>query len=52
MVASFGGTAAGPAMGHVLASHGWSALFCFVAAMYVLTAVFWGLVDCTRRLVV
>ncbi len=51
MVGSFGGTAAGPAMGYVLGDYGWNALFLFVAAMYVLTAVFWGFVDCTRRLV-
>ena len=49
---SFGGTAAGPAMGYVLGNFGWNSLFFFVAVMYVLTAVFWGFVNCTRRLFV
>ena len=51
-VASLGGTVAGPAMGYVLGNFGWNSLFFFVAVMYVLTAVFWGFVNCTRRLFV
>ena len=51
MVRSFGATVAGSAMGYVLGGYGWTALFLFVGAMYVLTAVFWGFVNCTRRLV-
>ena len=48
---SIGATVAGPAMGYVLNDHGWTMLFLFVGVMYVLTAVFWSFVNCTRRLV-
>ena len=51
MVGSFGATTAGLVMGYVLGDHGWTALFLFVGTMYVLTAIFWGFVNCTRRLV-
>ena len=29
----------------------WTALFLFVGAMYLLTALFWGFVNCTRSMV-
>ena len=51
MVGSIGAFAAGPAMGAVLGDHGWTALFLFVGAVYILTALFWVCVNCTRRLV-
>jgi len=51
-VGSIGAFVAGPCMGYVLQYHDWSALFGFVGAIYVLTAFWWALVNCTRRLVV
>lgn len=51
MIGSIGGFIAGPAMGYVLGRYGWTALFTFVGAMYVLTALFWCLVNCEKRLV-
>lgn len=50
-VGSIGATAAGPVMGYVLGDYGWTALFLFVGTVYVLTAVCWGFVNCTRSLV-
>ena len=50
-VGAVGAAVAGPIMGYVLLA-GWDVLFYFVAAIYVITAVFWSKVDCTRRLVV
>ncbi len=51
-VGSCGAFAAGPAMGYVKEYFGWTALFLFVACVYILTAIFWSRVDCTRKLVV
>ena len=51
MFASFGATVAGPVMGFVLFQYGWSPLFLFVGMAYCLTAIFWGFVNCTRKLV-
>ena len=51
MVGSIGATVAGPVMGFVLGGYGWTALFLFVGSVYLLTALFWIFVDCTRRLV-
>jgi sugar phosphate permease len=51
-VGSMGAFAAGPAMGYVKQYFGWSALFTFVGAVYILTAIFWGCVNCTQKLVV
>ena len=45
-------TAIGPVMGYIKQYHGWNTLFYFVAIIYVLTAVFWALVNCTKKLVV
>jgi MFS transporter, ACS family, glucarate transporter len=50
-VGSIGATAAGPVMGYVLGGHGWTALFLFVGGVYVLTAICWVCVNCTRRVV-
>jgi len=50
-VGSIGATVAGPIMGYVLGAYGWASLFLFVGGVYVLTAVFWACVNCTRRLV-
>jgi sugar phosphate permease len=52
MFGSAGAFVAGPAMGYVKHYFGWDALFYFVAGMYVLTALWWSRVDCTRKLVV
>lgn len=51
MVSSLGATLAGPLMGIVLFRYGWSPLFLFVGGVYLLTALFWGFVNCTRKLV-
>ncbi len=51
MVGSIGGTAAGPAMGYVKEYLGWGALFLFVGCVYLLTALSWAFVDCTRSLI-
>jgi len=51
MVGSLGATTAGPAMGYVLGSYDWTGLFLFVGGMYLLTALFWTFVNCTRRMV-
>lgn len=51
MLGSAGATVAGPIMGYVKQDFGWSALFLFTGAMYVVTAIFWSRVDCTQRLV-
>ncbi|MEO1995944.1 MAG: MFS transporter [Planctomycetaceae bacterium] len=51
-VGSIGAFVAGPCMGYILQYSGWSALFGFVGGIYVLTAFWWALVNCTRRLVV
>ncbi len=50
MVGSVGATVAGPVMGYVLGGYGWNTLFIFVGGMYILTAIFWVCVNCTRRL--
>ena len=52
MVGSLGATTAGPVMGMVLGKFGWTSLFMFVGGMYVLTAVCWSFVNCTKRLAV
>jgi sugar phosphate permease len=52
MFGSIGGFIAGPTMGYVLQWYGWGSLFCFVGGVYVLTAIAWAGVDCTRKLVV
>ena len=52
MVGSIGATVAGPVMGYVLGEDRWAVLFLFVGAVYLLTALFWAFVNCTRRLVV
>jgi sugar phosphate permease len=51
MAGSVGATVAGPAMGYALGNFGWTGLFLFVGAMYVLTALLWCFVNCTRRMV-
>jgi len=38
-------------MGSVLEKQGWTSLFLFVGGIYVVTALFWMCVNCTRRLV-
>ena len=52
MFGSVGAFVAGPTMGYVKQIYGWGALFFFVGAVYVLTAVCWAFVNCTRKLVV
>ena len=51
-VGAVGLFAAGPIMAHVKTEYDFSGLFLFVAAVYLVTATCWGMVDCTRRLVV
>jgi sugar phosphate permease len=51
MLGSAGATVAGPVMGYVKQDFGWSALFLFTGGMYLVTALFWSRVDCTKRLV-
>jgi sugar phosphate permease len=43
---------AGPAMGYVKQVFGWNWLFYGVAAVYLLAAACWLLIDCTRRLLI
>jgi ACS family glucarate transporter-like MFS transporter len=52
MFGSIGAFIAGPTMGYVKQYLGFEALFCFVGGVYVLTAIWWVFVDCTRKLVV
>jgi MFS transporter, ACS family, glucarate transporter len=49
-VGSIGATIAGPVMGYVLYYLGWSSLFLFVGAIYILTAILWLFVNCTQRM--
>jgi len=51
-VGTIGGFAAGPIMGLVKAEYGWNVLFSFVGFVYVLTALCWAFVNCTKKLVV
>jgi sugar phosphate permease len=46
------GFAAGPIMSYIKADFGFDVLFYFVGVVYILTAICWGFVDCTKRLVV
>ena len=50
-VGAIGAITAGYAMGWVLDVYSWNWLFGLVGSMYLLTALFWGLVNCQRRLV-
>lgn len=50
-VGAIGAITAGYAMGWVLDVYSWNWLFGLVGGMYLLTALFWGLVNCQRRLV-
>jgi nitrate/nitrite transporter NarK len=43
---------AGPVMGGIKQSHGWDVLFFTVAGVYVVAALTWLVIDCTRPLVV
>lgn len=52
MVGNFGAILAGLAMGHIIQEHGWDTLFFTVAVLYLVCAVLWLFIDCTRRLVV
>jgi sugar phosphate permease len=54
VVNTVGGVAAvvaSPVMGHLIEAHGWDTLFGAVCAAYVVAAVCWLFIDCTRRLV-
>jgi ACS family glucarate transporter-like MFS transporter len=51
MVGAVAAVAAGPVLGYLKRAHGWDALFGAVCAAYVLAAVCWLFIDCTRRLV-
>jgi ACS family glucarate transporter-like MFS transporter len=50
-VGSLGGFAAGPLLGQLKQHHGWEGLFLGVAAAYLVAALAWLFIDCTRRLV-
>lgn len=50
-VGGWGAIVAGPAMGYVLGDFGWTVLFLFVGGIYLVTAIFWCFVNCTRKVV-
>jgi sugar phosphate permease len=52
MVGTAGALAAGPSMGYLIESSGFAPLLMLVAAIYVLAALLWLGVDCSRTLVV
>lgn len=47
-----GAALASLAMGYTMAYSGWKGLFGLLAAVYLLTAIVWAFIDCSRRLVV
>jgi hypothetical protein len=47
-----GAASAALAMGYTKEHAGWEGLFALVAGVYVVTALCWAFIDCTRRLVV
>ncbi len=49
---SIGAFVAGPAMGYVKQAYGWAPLFYFVGLTYILTAIWWAQVNCTKKLVI
>jgi dipeptide/tripeptide permease len=49
---NIGAFAAGPIMGYLREVYGWDALFFAVAGVYVVAALCWLVIDCTRSLVV
>jgi sugar phosphate permease len=51
-VGAIAGSLAGPAMGHLKQAHGWDGLFHGVAVAYLVAALCWLVIDCTRSLVV
>ena len=50
-VGDWGAIVAGPAMDYVLGDFGWTVLFLFVGGIYLVTAIFWCFVNCTRKVV-
>ena len=51
LVGGAGAFAAGPIMGYVKKTYGWEELFVGVGCVYILTAIFWANIDCTKKLV-
>jgi sugar phosphate permease len=50
-VGSIGGFVAGPVLGYLKQNHGWDGLFLGVGVAYLLAALCWLFIDCTRRIV-
>ena len=50
-VGDWGAIVAGPAMDYVLGDFGRTVLFLFVGGIYLVTAIFWCFVNCTRKVV-
>jgi sugar phosphate permease len=48
-VGSLGGFVAGPVLGYLKQRHGWEGLFLGVGVAYLLAALAWLFIDCTRR---
>jgi len=48
---SVGAFAAGPVLGWIKQSYGWSTVFWTVAGVYLVAGLSWLAVDCTRRIV-
>jgi sugar phosphate permease len=51
-VGAVGGFLAGPVMGSLKKHYGWEGLFYGVAATFLVAALTWFFIDCTRRLVI
>jgi sugar phosphate permease len=51
MVGAAGGFVAGPVLGYLKEQHGWEGVFLCVAAMCLVSALTWLLIDCTRQVV-
>jgi sugar phosphate permease len=49
-VGSIGGFAAGPFLGYLKQVYGWEGLFLAVGVAYLIAALGWLFIDCTRRL--
>jgi ACS family glucarate transporter-like MFS transporter len=49
-VGSIGGFVAGPVLGYLKQVYGWEGLFLGVGAAYLISALAWLFIDCTRRL--
>jgi hypothetical protein len=51
MVGSIAAVVASPVMAFVKDAYGWEALFALVAGLFLVAALYWLVIDCTRRVV-